>query len=163
QQLAAVYLASLPGNPPTWFADGSGRVLAARIDPKSAQTRDWNERVKQLAASGKLETFMTRGLSPDDNDIAAYGFTKELIANAGKILAACDRSAQSRIVRQRLSAHLWQFSPGDGGTLGGISEIVIAISTDQGSTAFAACVVSASSLSHKSAIAFRIRRSALRK
>jgi hypothetical protein len=85
QQLAAVYLASLPGKPPDWFADGSGRVLASRSDPKSARVRDWNDRLAQLAARGKLAAFIKKdGLAPDDNDIAAYGFVKQLMTDAAK-------------------------------------------------------------------------------
>ncbi|HTQ39713.1 MAG TPA: c-type cytochrome domain-containing protein [Pirellulales bacterium] len=84
QQLAAIYLASLAGNPPDWFSEGSGRVLASRVDFKSERVRNWNDRLKELAAASKLETFVTHGLPPDDNDIAAYGFMKEAMANAGK-------------------------------------------------------------------------------
>ena len=87
QQLAAVYLASLPGNPPDWFAEGSGRVLASRVDPKAARVRDWNDRFKQLADTGnRLAKFIDHGLSPNDNDVAAYGFVRELMANPAKYL-----------------------------------------------------------------------------
>jgi hypothetical protein len=84
QQLAAVYLASLPGQPPDWFAEGSGRVLASRVDAKSARVHDWNDRLAQLAAGGKIDAFIKQGLSPDDNDIAAYGFVKQLMTDAAK-------------------------------------------------------------------------------
>ncbi len=84
QQLASVYVASLAGNPPSWFAEGSGRVVASRLDAKSARTHDWNDRLRELAGSGKLETFVTRGLPPQDANIAAYGFMKELMSNGGK-------------------------------------------------------------------------------
>src|SRR5262249_49072633 len=93
EQLAAVYLASLPGKPPDWFAEGVGRVLASRVDPKSARVLDWNERLRQLAAAGKLGAFITHGLAPADNDIAAYGFVRELMTGAGKfsqLLAALE-------------------------------------------------------------------------
>jgi len=84
QELASVYVASLAGKPPEWFSEGSGRVIASRLDPKAARVRGWNERIKQLAGSGKLDTFMARGLSPDDTDVAAYSFLKELMGSAGK-------------------------------------------------------------------------------
>jgi hypothetical protein len=84
QQLASVYVASLAGNPPSWFAEGSGRVIASRLDAKSVRVRDWNDRLRELAAGGKLETFVTRGLPQEDADIAAYGFMKELMASGGK-------------------------------------------------------------------------------
>ncbi len=84
QQLASVYVASLAGNPPSWFAEGSGRVIASRMDVKSARVRDWNDRLRELAAGGKLETFVTRGLPQEDANIAAYGFMKDLMASGGK-------------------------------------------------------------------------------
>jgi Planctomycete cytochrome C len=85
QQLAAVYLASLPGTPPDWFAEGSARVLASRADPKAARVRDWNDRFRELADTGnRLAKFIDHGLSPNDNDVAAYGFVKELMTNSGK-------------------------------------------------------------------------------
>jgi hypothetical protein len=84
QELASAYVASLAGKPPEWFSEGSGRVIASRLDPKASRVRQWNDRAKQLAASGKLDTFMARGLSPDDTDVAAYSFVKELMGSAGK-------------------------------------------------------------------------------
>jgi hypothetical protein len=84
QELASVYVASLAGKPPEWFSEGSGRVIASRLDPKAARVRQWNEKIKQLAASGKLDTFISRGLSPDDTDVAAYSFVKELMGSGGK-------------------------------------------------------------------------------
>jgi mono/diheme cytochrome c family protein len=84
QELASVYVASLAGKPPEWFSEGSGRVIASRLDPKAARVRQWNEKIKQLAASGKLDTFISRGLSPDDTDVAAYSFLKELMGSSGK-------------------------------------------------------------------------------
>jgi hypothetical protein len=84
QELASAYVASLAGKPPEWFSEGSGRVIASRLDPKAARVRQWNEHIKQLAGSGRLDTFMARGLSPDDTDVAAYSFVKELMASGGK-------------------------------------------------------------------------------
>jgi mono/diheme cytochrome c family protein len=84
QELASVYVASLAGKPPEWFSEGSGRVIASRLDPKAARVRQWNDRIKQLAGGGKLDTFISRGLSPDDTDVAAYSFVKELMASGGK-------------------------------------------------------------------------------
>jgi hypothetical protein len=84
QELASVYVASLAGKPPEWFSEGSGRVIASRLDPKAARVRQWNEKIKPLAAGGKLDTFMARGLSPDDTEVAAYSFVKELMASGGK-------------------------------------------------------------------------------
>jgi mono/diheme cytochrome c family protein len=84
QQIASVYVGSLSGAPPAWFIDGSGRTIAFRIDGKSSRVRQWNERLHQLAVDGKLANFMGQNLSLEDNEIAAYGFVKELMGNATK-------------------------------------------------------------------------------
>jgi hypothetical protein len=86
QELAAVYLSSLPGNPPAWFAEASGRVLAARVDAKSARVRQWNDNLQKLIANGKLSGFADHKLAPDDDEAAAYGFVKQLMSEAGKYL-----------------------------------------------------------------------------
>lgn len=79
-----MYVGSLSGAPPAWFVDGSGRTIAFRIDGKSPRVRQWNERLHQLAVDGKLANFMGQNLSLEDNEIAAYGFVKELMGNPGK-------------------------------------------------------------------------------
>ncbi len=84
QEFSAVYLASLPGNAPEWFADAVGRVQAARLDPKAIRVREWNDRLKQLAESDKLAGLINHSLSPNDYDVAAYGFVRDLMANPAK-------------------------------------------------------------------------------
>ncbi len=84
QELSAVYIASLPGNAPEWFADAVGRVQAARLDPKAVRVREWNDRLKQLADGGKLVGLINHSLSPNDYDVAAYGFMRDLMANSAK-------------------------------------------------------------------------------
>jgi hypothetical protein len=84
QELAAVHVASLAGAPPSWFSEGSGRVLAGRLDARSARVRGWSDRLRDLAPAGKMDTFINRGLPLEDNDVAAYGFVKELAASGSK-------------------------------------------------------------------------------
>jgi mono/diheme cytochrome c family protein len=84
QEIASVYVASLPGAPPQWFSEGSGRVLAGRLDARSARVRNWGDRLHELAPAGKMDTFINKGLPLEDNDVAAYGFVKELAANGSK-------------------------------------------------------------------------------
>lgn len=84
QQLASVYVASLAGNPPSWFSEGTGRVIASRLDPKATRVQDWNERLHQMATDGRLNTFLARGLSEDETNVAAFSFVKELMASSGK-------------------------------------------------------------------------------
>lgn len=90
QQLAAVYIASLGGKTPDWFAEGAGRALAARTDPRSPRVRDWNDRLKQLAEAGLLEKFGTGGLSPGDNLVAGYAFVCELMTSPAKFTQLLD-------------------------------------------------------------------------
>ena len=83
QQLASVYVASLPAPTPDWFCEGTGRVIALRLDAKAARVRQWNDRLHQLAGNGRLGGFVTHSMPQEDNDIAAFGFMRELMANAG--------------------------------------------------------------------------------
>src|SRR5262249_6759675 len=78
QEIASVYVASLAGAPPQWFSEGSGRVLAGRLDARSARVRNWGDRLHELAPAGKMDTFINKGLPLEDNDVASYGFVKEL-------------------------------------------------------------------------------------
>ncbi len=48
QQIASVYVAS-QGNVPQWFADGAGRAIAAKINPKDARVRQWETRLTPAA------------------------------------------------------------------------------------------------------------------
>jgi hypothetical protein len=84
QEIASVYVASLPGAPPQWFSEGSGRVLAGRLDGRSARVRNWGDRLHELAPAGKMDTFINKGLPLEDNDVASYGFVKELTASGSK-------------------------------------------------------------------------------
>jgi mono/diheme cytochrome c family protein len=84
QQVGSIYAASLAGNPPPWFSEGVGRVVAARADGKSSRVHRWNERLDALFAGGKLDGFLEHKLPPEDTDIAAYGFAKDLMASGSK-------------------------------------------------------------------------------
>jgi hypothetical protein len=84
QQVAAVYAASLTGGSPAWFSDGCGKVFAARIDGRSARVQQWNQRLKELFAGKGIEGFIDHKLSPQDNDVAAYGFMKDVMASSVK-------------------------------------------------------------------------------
>jgi hypothetical protein len=81
QQVAAVYMASLPGGVPAWFSEGFGRASAARADGQSTRVRSWNERLNELLADGRAAGFINHKLGPQDDDIAAYGFVRDLISS----------------------------------------------------------------------------------
>lgn len=84
QQTAAVYGASLPGHPPAWFSEGLGRAFSARADGRTARVHQWNERLDELFAGGRMAGFLEHKLPTEDNDIAAYGFVKDLMASGSK-------------------------------------------------------------------------------
>ncbi len=84
QQAASVYAASLAGKPPEWFSQGVGMAHAARVNGRAARVREWNDRLNQLFAAKGIEGFINNKLGPEDNNIAAYGFVKDLMAASGK-------------------------------------------------------------------------------
>jgi mono/diheme cytochrome c family protein len=84
QQLAGVYVASL-GKVPHWFAEGTARAVAARVDPKDPRVKLWDDQVGRiLNASDKPEAFLTGGLALEENDILSYSFVKFLMSAGGR-------------------------------------------------------------------------------
>lgn len=84
QQIAGAYVASL-GRVPRWFAEGSGRVIASRINPKDPRFKEWDNRLYEIIASGgKGDVAVNGSLPAEEADIAAYGFVKALAANGAK-------------------------------------------------------------------------------
>ena len=75
-------MASL-NSPPRWFADGSGRVVAARIAPKDERVRQWERDVPRILASfSGAEDFLQGKLPQEDTDAANYAFAKFLLRDA---------------------------------------------------------------------------------
>jgi mono/diheme cytochrome c family protein len=78
QQLSAVYVAS-QGNVPRWFAEGAGRAIAAAIDPRDKRTKAWDGAIGGiLAAAPAPDAFTGTALAPEEADILAYGFVRDL-------------------------------------------------------------------------------------
>ena len=81
QQLAAGYVASNGKNVPTWFAEGTGRVVASRLVPSDSRVIHWDtELARVLASMSKPDDFITGQLPAEDGDIASYSFVKFLMA-----------------------------------------------------------------------------------
>ena len=55
EQIAAVYVAN-QGTIPNWFADGSGKAVAAKINPKDSRVRTWENRLGPALAHLKKPT-----------------------------------------------------------------------------------------------------------
>ncbi len=79
QQIAGAYVASL-GKVPRWFAEGSARAIAARLDRKDPRVQQWNDQAAQLVETlDKPEGFITASLPPEDSDVLSYSFTSRYL------------------------------------------------------------------------------------
>jgi hypothetical protein len=79
QQLASIYVASQGAGIPRWFAEGSGRAIAASLDSRDKRVKEWDSAVRTIMAGApKPDAFMTNGLPPEEADVAAYGFMKDI-------------------------------------------------------------------------------------
>ncbi|HEY1784539.1 MAG TPA: hypothetical protein VGG30_03290, partial [Pirellulales bacterium] len=84
QQIAAVYVAS-QGNVPRWFADGSGRAVAAKINSKDSRVRVWESRLGPALIEMAHPTDLLEGkLNPGDSEAVGFGFARFLMSNAGR-------------------------------------------------------------------------------
>jgi mono/diheme cytochrome c family protein len=84
QQIASVYIAN-QGTVPHWFADGAGRALASKINPKDSRVRQWETRqASALSVLGKPTDMLDGKLNPGDGEALTYGFVKSLMGNAGR-------------------------------------------------------------------------------
>ena len=96
QVMAGAYVASL-GKIPRWFADGSGRALAARLDAKDARVKLWDDQVPRiLGSTEKPEGFLTASLPAEDNDILSYSYAKYLMSASARysaLIAALQQGA----------------------------------------------------------------------
>ena len=86
QEIAAVYVAGQgQGSVPKWFAEGSGRAIAARLYAKDPLIRQWDERIMpSLSESTKPDDFMKGILNPEDSAVLSYSFVKMLLTNTAR-------------------------------------------------------------------------------
>jgi len=85
QQVAGVYvssLGSLENKVPHWFAEGSARAIASKLDLKDPRVRKWDDQIAEvLSRSPKADSFLTGNLPPEEADILSYSFVKGLMQN----------------------------------------------------------------------------------
>jgi hypothetical protein len=97
QIVGGAFVASL-GKIPHWFAEGSGRALAARSDAKDPRVKLWDDQLPRiLATSPKPDSFLTGKLSPEEADIVSYGFVKSLMSGSShyvSLIAALEQGAE---------------------------------------------------------------------
>jgi cytochrome c553 len=92
QQLASVYVAAQGVGTPRWFAEGSGRAVASSLDARDKRIRAWDNSVGAVMASApRGDAFMTGAMGPEESDLAAYAFVKEMRPGAGMYQKLLDR------------------------------------------------------------------------
>ena len=86
QQFAATYVASMgKEEPPKWFSDGVGRVIASKLNAEDVRVVSWNESLRDVVA--KMSTpddFLTGKLSPEESGIAGFSYVRFLMADSAK-------------------------------------------------------------------------------
>ncbi|MCH8859162.1 MAG: hypothetical protein IID54_06220, partial [Proteobacteria bacterium] len=101
QQLAGTYVASQGTDVPRWFAEGSARVVAAKLDPRDGRIRQWNKRLAGvLADSPKPGAFLSGGLPPEEADIVSYGFVKAMKPSSRKYQKLLDSLREGKSFEQ---------------------------------------------------------------
>lgn len=78
-QIGSAYVASLGTNVPHWFAEGSGRMAAAKIAPNDVRGKAWD--VVLMEAWGEMEKpteFMEGKMNNELADTFSYSFVKYL-------------------------------------------------------------------------------------
>ncbi|HJS07420.1 MAG TPA: hypothetical protein VJ809_07155, partial [Pirellulales bacterium] len=81
QQVASVAVASL-GQVPALFADGAGRVMAGRVDPRDQRVRQWERQLSQSPLGRfSVEDFLAGKLPPEQQEALNFALVKSLAGN----------------------------------------------------------------------------------
>ncbi len=85
EQIAGMYVANVGTTVPKWFAEGSARLIASRIEPRDARVRQWNDQLPAaLASEWQPDGFLAGSLPLEQRGAIAFGFAKALGQNMGK-------------------------------------------------------------------------------
>jgi mono/diheme cytochrome c family protein len=92
QQIGAIYVASQGRGVPHWFAEGSGRAIAARLAPASDQrVARWDDELSGvLGTLAKPDDFLTGQLPPEEADVCSFSFAKFLMSDNRRYSALLD-------------------------------------------------------------------------
>jgi hypothetical protein len=92
QQIGAIYVASQGRGVPRWFAEGSGRAIAARLAPPSDQRiAHWDEELSgAIGTLAKPDDFLTGKLQPEQADVCSFSFAKFLMSDNKRYTALLD-------------------------------------------------------------------------
>jgi hypothetical protein len=92
QQLAGTYVASLGAKVPTWFAEGTARAVAARLDGADPRVIGWNEQLPGVLGSMSApDDFLSSKLPQESADIASYSYADFLMRRGREFNALLDR------------------------------------------------------------------------
>jgi mono/diheme cytochrome c family protein len=107
QQVAAVAVASTGKNVPRWFADGAGRVVAARLAGGDARVREWDMAVPAVFASLPAhDAFLSPKYEPEAGSIAAYSYVRFLMNDTRRFTQLMEGLRQGgRFEEQFLAAY----------------------------------------------------------
>ena len=83
EQIGGVYAASLGKTVPYWFAEGAGRLVAARVDKRDETVISWEDDFPAAVAKmNKPDDFLTGKISTEDADLIAYKFVESLMGDS---------------------------------------------------------------------------------
>lgn len=87
--IAGAYIDSAGWDLPDWFSQGAARAIAARMDPKCAAVKKWDERIPGILAGGANPEGLLKegGFAPGEVPVLGYGFTKMLLSKKPQFLA----------------------------------------------------------------------------
>ena len=78
EQFAGVYIQSLSRGIPRWFQVGSARFIAARVEPKSVQVKQWEDAIVPAMASsaGRIDQILAASDLDGAGSALSYGLVK---------------------------------------------------------------------------------------
>lgn len=94
-QILSIYIAGRgEGAAPRWLAEGAGRALAAKLDPRDPLVQQWDDALPTVfSRMRKADDFLMGKLAPQDADLASYSFAQFLLTSKprfGKLLKTLD-------------------------------------------------------------------------
>jgi mono/diheme cytochrome c family protein len=112
QQIAGAYVASL-GDMPSWFAEGTARLAAARVQPKDARVAAWDAELPKVTAGlTALDEFLAGNLPPERADVIAYGFVRFLAGDGKRLAQLLAARREGPSFEQAFAAAYNQATPG---------------------------------------------------
>jgi mono/diheme cytochrome c family protein len=87
QMIASNYVASL-GKAPTWFAEGVGRAMAARAEPKDPRVQGFEARLSAALTQHRPDAIINGGINQEDLGAMSFGFVKTQMMSSTANFAA---------------------------------------------------------------------------